>query len=180
MFKIAALGTAFGVGYLGYVSRGVKKIKTPETSLLYRRANGATTDLFELPSPRSDVSLESFVTSFFTSPAFAPERTILRIAGKGDGTNPDRLVHAADGETFLLWTKLASTDSELLLTTNPNEGASDADETVIHTYFQVDGDRVRFGSSIAPDRGAVKSTRPLHEFYSKLLLFYATEGLAPA
>ncbi len=151
----------------------------PDSLLAKHAAADDYTDCFTADVPRA-VTLPDFVTAFYNSPAFRPERWILHLIGKGsDGTDVAKLA-ASETTSFAAWNLVNRTESEILLQDFQNRTSSWlAVEPLATTAPTIKGrTRLSFGSGVRrPDGPAVSALMPFHRFYAKTLLQSAVRRL---
>jgi hypothetical protein len=146
----------------------------PQAALLQSYvAKGAYTDCFAVEIP-ARVSFADYVTAFYTSAAFRPERLILWCSGKPSNDADVRRLADGTAETFAAWSVEARAPDQLLLCDfmartrswlmlGPTEG----------------GTRLYFGSAVVPVGAGSGSGRlgfpfdallGFHRLYSRVLL----------
>ncbi|NMW32376.1 hypothetical protein HKD42_09915 [Altererythrobacter sp. RZ02] len=123
------------------------------------------------------VTLPEYITAFYNSAAFRPERWALRLIGAklpgGLGAVEVAALASGEANTFAAWSVEARTDTEILLRDFQGRTcswlkaeplASDA-PTIARTT------RLYFGSGVRqPDTPIFKILMPVHRWYAKALL----------
>lgn len=150
----------------------------PETSLLARhRGPECYRDAFRTKVPRA-VSLPEFITAFYASYAFTPERYVLRAIGPGTAWWADstHIAALAEGraERLAAWTVEAREERQILLKDHRDHTCSwlmvePADDGTTNLWF---GSGVRNADGII-----MRALMPLHRWYSRVLLAGAVRGL---
>jgi hypothetical protein len=142
---------------------------------------GAYADCYAASAPGT-VSLARYVSAFYHSPAFRPERLLLRLLGHpSDDADIERLA-AGTAAAFAAWTVESRTDDSLLL-----RDVTGRTRSWLKVEPGADGTtRLYFGSVVVPRQVAGGEPRmgPLfgallgfHRFYSRALLASARKRL---
>ncbi|MEM1196356.1 MAG: hypothetical protein AAGH57_09660 [Pseudomonadota bacterium] len=150
----------------------IESVPVPSASLLAEFGPpGAYRDCYarEVPSVGEAASLEAFVTRFYCSAAFRPERIVLGLAGHRS-TNADAAALArGDADTFAMWRVIERREDELLL--QDKRGATASWFSVRDSAAAGQTTTLLFGSWVGqPDRPLVKALIPFHRWYSRWLL----------
>ena len=157
----------------------------PVDSLLARYADEPEghTDCF-VTTVRANVDLASYISAFYSSWVFRPERILLSVAPSfpGSAAALERLA-CGKSDRFLAWTVEQRRDHEILLAE-----FSGATRSWLRVVPQGEAlTELNFGSAIVARRDADGSYRPpsfvfsllsgFHEFYSRMLLSAASRRL---
>lgn len=129
----------------------------------------------------SAVSLEAFITAFYTTSLFRAERVVLRLAARAPSTDAD-VAALAQGraEQFAAWTVEARTQDEIVL-----GDASGRTKSWLRVAPHPGGTQLWFGSVVVPveQRGRLTlgpvfhALLGAHKVYSRLLLGAAAARL---
>ncbi|MXO82402.1 hypothetical protein GRI35_03295 [Altererythrobacter aestiaquae] len=133
-------------------------------------------DCFTAELPRA-VSLQDYITAFYNSAAFRPERWALHLIGPklpgGTGGEDVRKLAAGEVDTFAAWTVEARTDTAILMRDFQQRTCS-----WLAVKAHAGKTRLYFGSGVQrPDGALVKALMPFHRFYAKALLKSAVGAL---
>ena len=152
----------------------------PPGALLQRYVGqaGHYTDCFETRL-RDDVTLDAFISAFYTTWLFGLERAVLTVALRRRIHDRDVAALASGGaDRFAAWTVEARTPDQILLC--DLRGGT-------RSYLAVEphadgGTRLLFGSAVVPSKSGklgfgVKLLIPVHRFYSTALLRAACRKL---
>lgn len=153
----------------------------PPDSLLAQRVRpGDFADCYTAEVP-GEVSFAQYLTAFYSSAAFFPERNLLRLIGRGAG-HADIAALAEDRtERFAAWTIEERTDNQLLM--RDFLGKTRSWLKLEHTAGST---RLFFGSWVGTkgDTGRLSLTTniayPFHRLYSRTLLAGAVRRLERA
>ena len=157
------------------LTRDYTRCPVPEYALLQRYVGqgGTYTDCYRAALPDA-VSLTQLIETFYTTPLFWAERTLLQIVLRRRITTADVTALAqAKADRFAVWRVEARTDQEILLVDISGHTRS---------YLAVRGASVFFGSAVvaasdAPLPKLATLTLPFHRQYSKALLGEALRAL---
>lgn len=151
----------------------------PESLLAGHASPDDYTDCFTVDISRA-VTLAEFITAFYNSPAFRPERWVLHLIGKGSGGEEVRKLAGSEVESFAAWNLVSRTETEILLQDFQNRTCSWlCVEPLATTAPTIKGrTRLCFGSGVRqPDGPLVKALMQLHRWYAKALLRSAARRL---
>lgn len=148
----------------------IEPIPVPPDSLLAAFGPAsAYRDTFTRTVPGS-VSLEGFITRFYCSMAFRPERLALGLIGRGASNAGAMKLARAETQSFAAWNVIERRDDQILLQDFSGATASwlsvrpESSDTGL-------GTQLLFGSWVGqPDRPLVKALMPFHRWYSRWLL----------
>ncbi len=160
------------------MERQVVPAELPDQALLQAyRVEGGYVDCWTAEVPGT-ISLTTFVTAFYTSRAFRPERWLLgAVLGKrADDQDATRLANG-EAERFSAWSVEARRGDELLLCDFQGKTRSWLKVCPI-----AEGTRLHFGSAVVParttaDRIVFTALLGFHRLYSRILLRGALRGL---
>jgi len=161
----------------------VSEVPVPEGSLLAQFGGGPRSKqepyrdcwMREVPGM---VSLEEFVTRFYCSPAFRPERLLLSLISRGASNADAEKLARGEAGSFAAWNVVERRGDELLLQDFRGATASwlsvemgDPSSSSEAVGQQKPSTKLLFGSWVGePDRGVVKALMPFHRWYSRVLL----------
>lgn len=153
-------------------------VALPPGALLKRyRDEGAYTDCYAADVAGS-VDLAAFISAFYNSRAFRPERWLLGWAVKRPATAGD-VAQLACGKSqrFSAWTVEARTDDQLLL--RDFQGRT---RSWLMVKPVAGATRLHFGSAVVPgrtggDRIVFRALLGFHRLYSRILLGSAVKAL---
>ena len=152
---------------------GIEARDLPEHSLLaHRRGPDCHRDAYCAEVPRA-VSLSEYITAFYSSIQFTPERKLLALIGRGASRADIAALAEGRADSFAAWEVEARTDNQLLM-------RDFQDRTCSWLMLQptTGGTRLWFGSGVRnPDGGAVSVLMPFHHWYSRVLLSGAVRRL---
>ncbi|GAA4049198.1 hypothetical protein [Parerythrobacter jejuensis] len=137
----------------------------PDSLLAQHMEPGDYGDCFTAEVP-GQVALPDYITRFYSSPAFWPERKLLALIGKG-ANHTDIAAHAkGERESFAAWNVVARREDEILLRDFRGRTSSwlkvEPGESKTVLYF---------GSGVRnPETPLMYAVRPLHIWYSRVLL----------
>lgn len=145
----------------------------PPGSLLAQHSGASDyTDCYTIDVPHM-VSLAQFITAFYNSAAFRPERWVLHLIGKGSGGEDVRALAAGEVQNFAAWSVEARSDNAILMRDFQQRTCSwlCVEELSGKT-------RLTFGSGVRKPEGvAVNMLMPFHRWYAKTLLKSAAARL---
>jgi len=163
---------------------GVSPCELPAHALLqrYRTAQGFA-DCYAVEVDRN-VSLEQFITAFYTTPLFKVERVILKWAARRPSTDAEaKSLAAGERETFAAWRVAAREPSQILLADFTGRTCS----WLMVEPLEAGRTRLYFGSGIVPkvDRKSGQASMGIaftallgfHKLYSRALLAAARKRL---
>jgi hypothetical protein len=159
----------------------IAALALPEGALLDRYCDaGAYTDCFAAEVAGA-VDLAAYITAFYNSRAFRPERWLLGWAVKRPATADDvaRLAHATS-DRFSAWSVEARTADQLLLCDFQGRTRS-----WLMVQPLAAGTRLHFGSAVVPatnrfDAVLIRALTGFHRLYSRMLLRSALRNLRSA
>ena len=146
----------------------------PERSLLAtHRGPQCHRDAFCAEVPRT-VSLSEYITAFYASMSFTPERKLLSLIGRGASQGDIAALAEGRVQNFAAWDVEARTDDQLLMRDFQDRTCSWPMVEPISG-----GTGLWFGSGVRrPDRAPVKLLMPFHRWYSRALLRAAVRRLS--
>jgi hypothetical protein len=158
----------------------IRSAALPADALLDRyQQSGDFTDCWTAEMPRA-VSLAEFITAFYNSAAFRPERWLLgAVLGKGASAADVARLAAAETERFSAWSLEARAADQILLCDYQGRTRS---------WLMVEplqhGTRLYFGSAVVATKsgsGSIvfRALLGFHGVYSHLLLRSAAKALMP-
>lgn len=163
---------------------GVSTCELPANALLqrYRTAQGFA-DCYAVEVDRN-VSLEQFITAFYTTPLFKVERAILKWAASRPSTDADvQALATGERETFAAWRVEARESTQILLADFMGRTRS----WLMVEPLETGGTRLNFGSGIVPKVDAKTGQASMgiaftallgfHKLYSRALLAAARKRL---
>ncbi len=152
----------------------------PQNALLQRYVGrGSTyTDCFSVEVPQS-VTLERFITAFYTSRLFRLERAVLRLALRRSISDREIAPFLAGHiDQFAAWTIEASSPDQLLL----SDVSAATRSWFCVRHLSSHATLLSFGSAVVLPAETmpfwVRMTLPAHRFYSRMLLRGAVRRLA--
>lgn len=152
----------------------------PADSLLALH-NGADAyhDCFTVDLPRG-VTLPEYITAFYNSPAFRPERWVLHLIGKGSNAVDVAALAAQQAQGFAAWSVEARTETEIFLKDFQDRTCSwlAVEELATTAPTIASQTRLYFGSGVKrPDTPIFRALMPVHRWYAKTLLSSAAKAL---
>jgi hypothetical protein len=155
----------------------------PPASLLARHAApGDHVDCYTVELPRA-VGLEEFVTAFYSSVGFLPERLVLALIGRGGTLAEARALARGEASRFAAWRVEARGEHELLLIDYLGRTRS----WLMAELLSSGDTRLHFGSGILRrqgdkprdrlERGLFRALLPFHALYSPVLLGAAARAM---
>jgi len=151
----------------------------PSDSLLARHSvAGDHTDCYATEVPRA-VTLEEFVSAFYLSFGFVPERLMLYLIGRGGSPADARALAAGETDRFAAWSVEARGEHELLLSDFLGRTRSWLKAQPLANG----GTRLHFGSGVrwrGDGDGVFRALLGFHAAYSRVLLRAAAQRLARA
>ncbi len=155
----------------------------PPASLLARHAApGDHGDCYALELQRA-IGLEEFVTAFYSSAGFLPERLVLALIGRGGSLAEARALARGEATRFAAWRVEARSEHELLLIDYLGRTRS----WLMAEPLASGATRLHFGSGIIRreggkpldrfERGLFRALLPFHALYSRVLLKAAARAL---
>ncbi|GAA4642772.1 hypothetical protein GCM10023115_07460 [Pontixanthobacter gangjinensis] len=154
----------------------------PPHSLLAQHTKARATDYTDCFTIdlSGKITLPAFITAFYNSPAFRPERWALHLIGKGSGAQDVASLAAAQITDFAAWSVVARTESEILLQDFQHRTCSWLMvEPLATTAPTIMGrTRILFGSSVRnPGSPVFRALMPVHRWYAHRLLGSAAKAL---
>lgn len=148
----------------------IQKSALPATALLQKyRQSGAYTDCYSTTTP-SEISLDEFVTAFYTTWLFKVERFILRVlVDKPSSDNDVSSLLEGESDRFAAWSVEDRAENQLLMCDFRGQTRS---------WFMVAPGRIYFGSAVIPvQKNAFRLLLGFHRLYSRALLAAAKSRL---
>ncbi len=128
-----------------------------------------------------EVSLGEFITAFYSSIQFMPERKLLGLIGRGASRTDIGALADGRADSFAAWDVEARAENEILLRDFQDHTCSWLMVEFLPSSSEAVGQqetRLWFGSGVRnPDRGAVSLLMPFHHWYSRVLLGGAVRRL---
>lgn len=144
----------------------VTACEVPEGSLLAQYGGpGDYRDCFRREVP-GDVSLEQYIERFYSSMAFAPERVILGLIGRGATAESIRALARGDTDKIAVWQLVKRTPDQILLLSKDTNTAS-----LLSTQPAEGNTKLYFGSWVGGiDQSGWRAMLGAHVWYSCVLL----------
>lgn len=158
----------------------VKPRRLPKNALLqpYTQDPACFTDCYAVELS-AQISLENYITAFYTTPLFKIERFILKIAVNAPSSDHDaRNLASAKTTKFAAWNVEGRDETQLLLCE-----FSKRTRSWLHIESTQTGTRLYFGSAVTPDPKTNRlgplftALLPFHKIYSRALLASARRNV---